>query len=67
MVPEGGLGWNYNFQGVKRRKSMEYTVKLDAPERFYADCHREEGDGGDADADADFEDFLTSIASNLFN
>ena len=65
MAPEGGLGWNYNFQGVKHRKGMDYTLKLDAPERFYAECHRpqhflsfvqmEEGE----EDDADLEDFLT--------
>ncbi len=64
MVPEGGLGWNYNFQGVKHNKGMEYTLRLDTPERFYAECHRpqhflsfaqmEEGD----EEDADLEDFL---------
>ena len=40
MVPEGGLGWNYNFQGVKHSASMEYSLKLDAPQHFYAECHR---------------------------
>jgi len=62
MVPDGGLGWNYNFQGVKHNVSMDYTIRLDTPERFYAECHRpqhflsfvqqEEAD------DADLEDFL---------
>ena len=65
LVPEGGLGWNYNFQGVKHTASMDYTLKVDYPERFYAECHRpqhflsfvqmEEGDEGD---DADLENFL---------
>jgi len=40
MVPEGGIGWNYNFQGVKHNTSMEYSLKLDTPERFYSECHR---------------------------
>jgi len=65
MVPEGGLGWNYNFQGVKHNASMEYTLKVDAPERFYAECHRPQHflsfvqmeEGEDAE-DADLEDFL---------
>jgi pre-mRNA-processing factor 8 len=53
------------FQGVKHRKDMEYTLRLDTPERFYAECHRpqhflsfvqmEDGDDGD---DADLENFL---------
>jgi len=65
MVPEGGLGWNYNFQGVKHNISMDYTLKLDTPERFYAECHRPQHflsfvqmeEGEDAD-DADLENFL---------
>jgi len=65
MVPEGGLGWNYNFQGVKHNASMEYSLRLDTPERFYAECHRPQHflsflqmeEGEDAD-DADLEDFL---------
>ena len=65
MVPEGGLGWNYNFQGVKHSASMEYSLKLDAPQNFYAECHRPQHfltfaqmeEGEDAD-DADLEDFL---------
>ena len=65
MVPEGGLGWNYNFQGVKHSASMEYSLKLDAPQHFYAECHRPQHfltfaqmeEGEDAD-DADLEDFL---------
>jgi pre-mRNA-processing factor 8 len=66
MVPEGGLGWNYNFQGVKHNLGMDYSLKLDSPEPFYAECHRpqhflsfvqmEEGDDAD---DADLEDFLS--------
>ena len=65
MVPRDGLGWNYNFQGVKHNVGMEYSLKMDIPEPFYAECHRpqhflnfvqmEEGDDVD---DADFEDFL---------
>jgi len=65
MVPDGGLGWNYNFQGVKHSKGMDYELKLDTPERFYADSHRPQHflsfvqmeQGQDAD-DADLEDFL---------
>jgi pre-mRNA-processing factor 8 len=65
MVPEGGLGWNYNFQGVKHNKGMEYTVRLDTPERFYAECHRPQHflsfvqmEEGEEAEDADLEDFL---------
>ena len=29
MVPDGGLGWNYNFQVVKHNASMEYKLKVD--------------------------------------
>lgn len=65
MVPQGGLGWNYNFQGVKHTTSMEYSLKMDIPQPFYAECHRpqhflsfvqmeEEAD----DEGADVEDFL---------
>ena len=31
MVADGGLRWNYNFQGVKHNVSMDYTVRLDTP------------------------------------
>jgi pre-mRNA-processing factor 8 len=64
MVPQGGLGWNYNFQGVKHNTSMSYSLRMDVPERFYAECHRpqhfltfaqmEEGEDEDG---ADYEDF----------
>lgn len=65
LVPEGGLGWNYNFQGVKHNTSMEYALKVDSPERFYAECHRPQHflsfvqmeEGQDAE-DADLEDYL---------
>ena len=40
LVPQGGLGWNYNFQGVKHNPAMEYSLKMDIPEPFYAECHR---------------------------
>ena len=41
LVPSGdGLGWNYNFQGVKHSVSMDYTLKMDTPQPFYAECHR---------------------------
>lgn len=65
MVPRDGLGWNYNFQGVKHNVGMDYSLKMDSPESFYAECHRpqhflsfvqmEEGDGNDG---ADCEDAL---------
>jgi pre-mRNA-processing factor 8 len=45
---------------------MDYSLKLDTPERFYAECHRpqhflsfvqmEEGDDADG---ADLEDFMS--------
>jgi len=62
MVADCGLGWNYNFQGVKHNVSMDYTVRLDTPERFYAECHRPQHflsfvQQEDAE-DADVEDFL---------
>jgi pre-mRNA-processing factor 8 len=40
LVPEGGLGWNYNFQGVKFNAGMDYTLRMDTPQPFYAECHR---------------------------
>jgi pre-mRNA-processing factor 8 len=63
MVPESGLGWNYNFQGVKHSATMDYSLRMDAPEPFYAECHRPQHfltfanmeEGGE---DADLEDFL---------
>merc|ERR1712194_98227 len=65
MVPEGGLGWNYNFQGVKHNKGMDYTLRLDSPERFYAECHRPQHflsfvqmEEGDEAGEADLENFL---------
>jgi pre-mRNA-processing factor 8 len=65
LVPEGNLGWNYNFQGVKHNTSMDYSLKVDSPERFYAECHRPQHflsfvqmeDGEDVE-DADLENFL---------
>jgi pre-mRNA-processing factor 8 len=65
MVPDGGLGWNYNFQGVKHTVSMDYQLRMDVPEPFYAECHRpqhfltfaqieEAGDEG-----ADLDDLLS--------
>jgi U5 snRNP spliceosome subunit len=64
LVPDGGLGWNYNFQGVKHNTSMEYGLKVDTPESFYAECHRPQHflsfvqleDGEDAE-DADLDNF----------
>ena len=40
LVPEGKMSWNYNFQGVRHNTAMDYMLKLDSPERFYAECHR---------------------------
>lgn len=65
MVPQGGLGWNYNFQGVKHSAGMDYELKMDTPEPFYAECHRPQHflsfvqmeDGADDDG-ADLDDFL---------
>lgn len=65
MVPKGGLGWNYNFQGVKHTVNMEYSLKMDVPQPFYAECHRpqhfltflqleEKGD----ETEAVFDDFM---------
>jgi pre-mRNA-processing factor 8 len=68
MVPrdEGdGLGWNFNFQGVKHSASMDYSLKMDSPQPFYAECHRPQHflsfvqmEEGDVDEGADFEDAL---------
>eukprot|EP00536_Pseudo-nitzschia_multiseries_P007696 jgi/Psemu1/319191/estExt_fgenesh1_pm.C_1830010 len=65
MVPRDGLGWNYNFQGVKHNASMDYSLKMDTPEAFYAECHRPQHflsfvqmEDGDADEGADIEDAL---------
>jgi pre-mRNA-processing factor 8 len=65
MVPQGGLGWNYNFQGVKHSVGMDYGLKIDNPERFYAECHRPQHflsfvqmEQGDEVEDADFENHL---------
>ena len=65
MIPQGGLGWNYNFQGVKHSLSMNYTLKLDVPEPFYAEVHRPQHfltfvqmEDGKETEDADLESFL---------
>jgi len=65
MVPRDGLGWNYNFQGVKHNASMDYALKMDTPEAFYAECHRPQHflsfvqmEDGDANEGADIEDAL---------
>jgi pre-mRNA-processing factor 8 len=66
LVPDGGLGWNYNFQGVKHSAGMEYSLKMDIPQPFYAECHRPQHflsfvqmeEGADEDG-ADTEDFLS--------
>lgn len=65
MVPEGGLGWNYNFQGVKHSAGMSYALKVDVPQPFYAECHRPQHfisfvqmEAQDEDNGADLDDFL---------
>lgn len=65
MVPRGELGWNYNFQGVKHSVGMDYQLKLDVPEKFYAECHRPHHflsfatmEEADENAGADLDDFL---------
>jgi len=68
LIPEGGLSWNYNFQGVKHNVGMDYTLKLETPEPFYAECHRpqhflsfvqlEQQKEDQATDAADFENFL---------
>jgi len=65
MVPDGGLGWNYNFQGVRHNVSMDYSLKMDVPQPFYAECHRPQHflsfvqmEEGEDEAGADLEDFL---------
>jgi pre-mRNA-processing factor 8 len=65
LVPQGGLGWNYNFQGVKHSAGMDYSLKMDTPERFYAECHRPQHflsfvqmEEENELEDADFENFL---------
>ena len=65
LIAEGALGWNYNFQSVKHNISMDYSLCLDTPQRFYAESHRPQyflsfvlmEEGEDAE-DADFEDFI---------
>ena len=63
LVPE--MGWNYNFQGVKHNAAMDYNLKLDSPERFYAERHRPQHflsfvqmEEGEDVEDADLDDFL---------
>ena len=65
LVPQGGLGWNYNFQGVKHSTGMDYQLKMDVPQPFYAECHRPQHflsfvqmEEGADDEGADLEDFL---------
>jgi pre-mRNA-processing factor 8 len=65
MVPKGGLGWNYNFQGVKHNVGMDYSLVMDIPQPFYSECHRPQHfltfvqmEEGDVDEDADVDDFL---------
>jgi pre-mRNA-processing factor 8 len=40
LTPEGSLGWNYNFQGVKHSLGMDYSLRMDVPLPFYAESHR---------------------------
>jgi len=68
MVPSDGLGWNYNFQGVKHSVGMDFSLKMDVPESFYAECHRPQHflsfvqmEEGDADDGADVDDFLEFV------
>ena len=65
MVPRDGLGWNYNFQGVKHSAGMDYSLKMDSPEPFYAECHRPQHflsfvqmEDGDMNEGADIENAL---------
>ena len=65
LVPEGGLGWNYNFQGVKHNASMDYSLHMDIPQPFYAECHRPQHflsfvqmEEGEDEYGADLDDFL---------
>lgn len=65
LTPEGSLGWNYNFQGVKHNTSMDYTLRLDTPQNFYAECHRPQHfisfiqmEEGEEIENADLDDFL---------
>jgi len=65
MVPTDGLGWNYNFQGVKHNVRMDYSLKVDVPENFYAECHRPQHfltfaqmEEGDDEEGADLDNFL---------
>jgi len=66
LVPDSGLGWNYNFQGVKHSAGMDYALKLDTPKKFYDECHRPQHflsfvgmeAGGEEIEDVDLEDFL---------
>eukprot|EP00948_MAST-09A_sp_MAST-9A-sp1_P002883 g2883.t1 len=39
LVPDEG-SWNYNFMGVKHQASMDYSLKIGMPAKFYAQCHR---------------------------
>jgi len=67
LVPEG-LSWNYNFHGVKHSKSMQYSLKLDNPSKYYDEVHRpqhflsfagmEKGDESNVVEDADVDDFF---------
>ncbi|KAI3630235.1 hypothetical protein MIR68_011670 [Amoeboaphelidium protococcarum] len=39
MVPDDDT-WNYNFMSANFSDKMKYTLKVDVPKTFYADCHR---------------------------
>ena len=52
---------------MKHNRNMDYALKLDTPDRFYAECHRPQHflsfvqmeDNAVEEDDADIEDFLT--------
>jgi pre-mRNA-processing factor 8 len=65
MIPDGGLGWNYNFQGVKHNVGMDFNLRMDNPQPFYAECHRPQHfltfvqmEEGDENEGADLDNFL---------
>ena len=61
------LSQTISFVGVKHNRNMDYALKLDTPDRFYAECHRPQHflsfvqmeDNAVEEDDADIEDFLT--------
>ena len=38
MVPIGS--WNYNFQGFRHDKDMQYELVLENPKEYYHEMHR---------------------------